>query len=96
MLFEIFIINLEAGFYFRMTPEKALAKADKYKKYRCLQECLEHRHHFSPLLFYADRIPGKEAWSSTRKMALHQSFKLKRKYSEMCGFVRASMALAVV
>ena len=47
-------------------------------------------------VFYADIILGKEAWSTTRKMALHLSFKMKRKYSEICGFVRASMALAVV
>ena len=31
-MFDIRIVNLDAGSYLRMTPEKALAKAEKEKK----------------------------------------------------------------
>ena len=31
-MFDIRIFNLDAGSYLRMTPEKALSKADKVKK----------------------------------------------------------------
>ena len=31
-MFDIRIVNLNAGFYLRMMPEKALAKAEKEKK----------------------------------------------------------------
>ena len=81
-----------------MTPEKDIEKAEKENKYRYLQECLGCRCHFTPLFFSSDRIPVKEAWSATLKMASHLSFKIKTKrgYSEMCGFVWARMALAVV
>ena len=34
------------SYYLRMTPEKALAKAEKKKKYLYLQACLESRRTF--------------------------------------------------
>ena len=37
---DIRIINLDAGSYLLMTPEKALAKAEKEDKDLCLQACL--------------------------------------------------------
>ena len=42
-MFDIRIVNLDAGSYLRMTSEKALAKAEKEKKDLYLQACLEHR-----------------------------------------------------
>ena len=78
-----------------MTTEKALAKVEKDKKDRYLQECLESRSHFTPFIFSADGFPGKEAQNATREMASHFSLKLKREYSEMCGFMQVKMALAV-
>ena len=42
-MFNIRIVNLDAGSYLRMTPEKALAKASKEKKELHLQACLERR-----------------------------------------------------
>ena len=36
-MFDIRIVNLDAGSYLNMTPEKALAKADKEKNYLYLQ-----------------------------------------------------------
>ena len=39
-MFDIRIVNLRAGSYLRMTPEKALAKAEKEKNDLFLQACL--------------------------------------------------------
>ena len=36
-MFDIRIVNLDTGSYLRMTPEKALAKAEKEKKDLYLQ-----------------------------------------------------------
>ena len=36
-MFDIRIVNLDAGSYLRMTPEMALAKAEKEKKGLCLR-----------------------------------------------------------
>ena len=46
-MFDIRIVNLDAGSYLRMTPEKALAKAEKEKKDLYLHFCLEPRSNFT-------------------------------------------------
>ena len=57
-MFDIRIVNLDAGSYLQMTPEKALAKAEKEKKDLYLQACLERRRTFTPMVYSADGIPG--------------------------------------
>ena len=95
-MFEIRIVNLDAGSYLRMTPEKALAKAEKEKKGFYLQACLEHRSTFNPMVYSVCIIPGAEALSAQNRLAALLSYKPKREYSKMCGFVRARMSLAIV
>ena len=48
-MFDIEIVNLDAGSYLHMTPEKALAKAEKEKKDLYFQACLERRNIFTPM-----------------------------------------------
>ena len=50
VMFNIRIVNLNAGSYLRMTPEKALAKAEKKNKDLYLQACLERRRTFTPMV----------------------------------------------
>ena len=95
-MFDIRIFNLDAGSYMRMTPEKALAKAEKEKKYLYLQACLERRRNFPPMVYSAEGIPGAEALAAQKRLAALLSYKLKQEYSEMCGFVWARMSLAIV
>ena len=57
-MFDIIIVNLDAGSYLCMTPEKVLAKAKKEKKDLYLQACLERRRHFTPMVYSTDGIPG--------------------------------------
>ena len=79
-----------------MTPEKVLAKAEKEKKDLYLQACLDCRRTFTPMVYSAGRIPGAEALATQKMLAALLSYKLKQEYSEMCGFVRARMPLAIV
>ena len=44
----------------------------------------------------ADRIPVLEALSAQKILAAQFRYKLKREYSEMCGFVRARKSLAIM
>ena len=60
-MFDIRIFNLFAGSYLRMTPEKALAKAEKEKKDLYLQYCLERRWTFTPMVYSTDGITRAEA-----------------------------------
>ena len=95
-MFGIRIFNLNAGSYLRMTPEKALAKAEKEKKDLYIQACLERRRTFTPMVYSTDRIPGAEALAAQKRLAALLKYKLKKEYSEMCGFVRARMLLVIL
>ena len=95
-MFDIQIVNLDASSYLRMAPEKALAKAEEEKKDLYLQACLEHRSTFTTMVYSADGIPGAEALAAQKRLAALLSYKLKREYTEMCGFVRAQISLAIV
>ena len=78
-----------------MTTEKALAKAETEKKQFYLQACLENRRTFTPMVYSADGIPRAEALAVQKRLAVLLSYKLKREYSEIRGFVRVRMLLAI-
>ena len=48
------------------------------------------------MVYSADGIPGAEALAAKNRLAALLSYKMKREYSEMCGFVWARMSLAIV
>ena len=48
------------------------------------------------MVYSADRIPGSDALSAQKRFAALLRYKLKLEYSEMCGFVWASMSLGIV
>ena len=95
-MFNIRIVNLNAGSYLPMKPEKALAKADKEKKYLYLQACLERRRTITQMVYSVDGIPGAKAFAAQKMLAALLSYQLKREYSEICGFMRERMSLAIV
>ena len=95
-IFDIQIVNLHAGSYLRMTPEKALAKADKENKDLYLQACPECRRTFTAILYSVYGIPRAEALAAQKRLAALLHYKLKQEYSEMCGFVRGRMSIAIV
>ena len=69
---------------------------EKEKKYNYLQPCLGCRRYFNAMVYSADVISGTEAVAAQRCLASLLSNKLKREYSEMCGFVRARMSLDIM
>ena len=48
------------------------------------------------MVYSAKGIPEAEALAAQKRLAALLSYKLKREYSKMCGFVRARMSLAIV
>ena len=48
------------------------------------------------MVYPVDGIPGAEALSAHKILAALLSYKLKQEYSEMCGFVRLRISLAIV
>ena len=77
-MFDIRIVNLDKRSYLCMTPDRALEKLEKEKKYLYLQACLESRRTFTPMVYSADRIPVAEALAAQNRLAALLSYKLKR------------------
>ena len=75
-MFDIQIVNLYTGSYVLMTPEKALAKAEKKKMDLYLQACLEHRKTFT--VYSADGVPGAEGLAAQKRLAALLSYKLNQ------------------
>ena len=48
------------------------------------------------MVYFADGIPGVEALAAQKRLDALISYKLKREYSEMGGFVRVRMSLVIV
>ena len=57
---------------------------------------MEPWNNFTPLVYYDDGIYGKEAQNSHQRIYPQLRFKTKWGYSEMCGFVQATMAIEIV
>ena len=95
-LFDVRLTDTESRSTRNQDPKRVLAKCEKEKKDKHLKPCLERRKDFVPLVYSVDGISGREAKSAERRLASALSWKWKRDYSEMCGYVRARMALAVV
>ena len=47
------------------------------------------------MVYSEDGIPIVEALATKKRLAALLSYKLKREYSEICGFVKARMSLAI-
>ena len=90
-MFDTRIINLDTGSYLHMIPKNSLVNVENNKKKLYLQACLECGRSFITMLYSADRIPGVEALVAPKRLTVLISFKLKQKYSELCGFVGERM-----
>ena len=77
-MFDIRIVNFDAGSHMRMTPENALEKAEKEKKDLYLQACLESINTFTSMLYSANVIRGVEALAAQRRLSALLSYKLKQ------------------
>jgi hypothetical protein len=95
-LFDVRITDTESRSTRNQDPARIIAKCEKEKKAKHLEACLERRKDFVPLVYSVDGISGREAKSAERRLASALAWKWKRHYSEMCGYVRARMALSVV
>ena len=78
MKFDIRIVKFDADSYLRMTPEKAIAKAEKEKKDLYLQACLEHRRTLTAMVYSTYGIPRAEALAAQKRLDVLLSYKLKR------------------
>jgi hypothetical protein len=77
-------------------PSKVLLRHKKEKKTKYGELCIAKCRTFTPLVFSIDGLLGKEATAALKRLATSLAAKWKRSYSEICGFVRSRLSIALV
>jgi len=95
-VFDVLITDTDAPSNRNQNPDKILARHEKNKKDKHLEACLARRRHFTPLVFSIDGLQGTEAKAAGRRLAAKLAVKWNRSYSEVCGYVRSRLAIALV
>ncbi|KAL7524872.1 hypothetical protein ACHAXR_000752, partial [Thalassiosira sp. AJA248-18] len=65
-------------------------------KSKYLDVCHELRKDFTPLVYSVDGIAGREAKGAEKRLATLLANRWRRPYSQMVGYVKVRMAIAVV
>lgn len=95
-ILDVRVTDTDSRSYRNQDPEKVLRRMEEEKKSKHLQPCLERRRHFTPLVYSVDGMAGQETRAAERRVASLLAAKWGRQYSQMAGWVRARMAIAVV
>ncbi|KAI2507267.1 hypothetical protein MHU86_7103 [Fragilaria crotonensis] len=95
-IFDVRVTDTDAPSNRNTTPEKVLQRHEKEKKDKYGALCIARRRTFTPLVFSVDGMQGVEATAASRRLASSLASKWKRSYSEVCGFVRSRLAIALV
>ena len=90
------IMDTDAKSYRKKESTKVLEQHEKEKKDKYLQNCLEMRKDFTPMVYSVDGIPGREACNAEKRLATQLTGKWKREYLQMVYYVRVRMAIVVV
>ena len=92
---DVRVTDTDAKSYRNKTPAKVLAMQEEEKKRKYSQACREQRRHFVPFVVSADGLLGKEAKALLTRLAMKIAHKWDRPYSQICGYVRSRISIAV-
>ena len=95
-ILDIRVTDTDARSYHNISSAKVLERAAKVKKDKYLEACLQKRRSFMPIVYSVDGMACKEAKAYEKRLASLLATKWDRRYSEMVGFVRGRMSLAVI
>ena len=95
-IFDVRITDTDQPSNRNTAPSKVLLCQEKEKinKYGAL--CLARRRTFTPLVFSVYGLMGKEATAASKRLASSLAAKWKRSYSEICGFIRSRLSIALI
>ena len=95
-IFDIRVTDTDATSQINKDPNKILQQHEKMKKDKYYDICQARNRHFTPLVFSIDGLRGQEANAACKRLAALISKKWSRPYSEVCGYVRSRIAIALV
>ena len=95
-IFDVRITDTDQPSNRNTAPSKVLLRQEKEKKDKYGALCLARRRTFTPLVFSVDGLMGKEATAASKRLASSLAAKWKRSYSEVCGFIRSRLSIALI
>jgi hypothetical protein len=95
-IFDVRVTDTDAPSNRNTAPAKVLQRHEAEKKAKYGALCIARRRTFTPLVFSVDGMQGVEATAASRRLASSLASKWKRSYSEVCGFVRSRLSIALV
>jgi hypothetical protein len=95
-VFDIRVTDTDAPSNRGSAPKAILARHEEEKKKKYLPACERQRKHFTPLVFSVDGLMGAEADAARKRLASRLASRWKRAYSQVCGYVRSRLAIALV
>jgi hypothetical protein len=95
-IFDVRITDTDQPSHRNTDPAKVLLRQENEKKTKYGALCTAMRRSFTPLVFSVDGLIGKEAKAASKRLASALAGKWKRSYSEVCGFVRSRLSIALI
>ena len=94
-IFDVRVTDLNNHSQRGTRAKTLLARHEREKKQKYAAHCERQRKSFTPLVFSIDGLVGNEGDAAMKRLASCLSKKWGRTYSEVCGFVRSRMAVAL-
>ena len=94
-IFDVRITHADAPSYAGQKVKNLLKRHETEKKKKYADKCAERRRDFTPLCFTSDGVLGGEADAAVKRVSGLLAKKWNRSYSDVCGFVRSRMSLAL-
>jgi len=95
-IFDVRVTDTDAAYHRHRDPAKILARHESEKKKKYGPRCTAAHLHFTPLVYSVDGMEGAEAGAARKRLASRLAAKWGRSYSQLCGFVRSRLAIALV
>ena len=95
-IIDVRVTDLDAKYQRHKDPLDILKSHEKEKKRKYLEPCLQQRRHFVPFVVSTDGLIGPEGHALLQKLAALLADKTGKSYSEVCGYIRARMSIAIV
>ena len=95
-IFDVRVCDTECSSAAYRRSKKVLERAEKEKKDKYSQACLDRRRHFTPLVFSVDGLAGKEADAALKCLSTKLAKKRSKEYSQVVGFVRSRISISLV
>ena len=95
-ILDIRVVNPDSSSYRRIDHTQVVNRAEREKKRKYEEECLNQRKSFTPFVTTTDGFIGVEGEKVMKRLAGHLTRKWKKEYAPMMEYVRSRISMAMV